>query len=60
MTPRMVTSLPEIEFVENQVIIRIPKAVLVMTKQEFLRALKRGKAYRRAQALKTRLESTEV
>jgi hypothetical protein len=39
--------MPDIEFVDNQVLIRIPKALLVLTKQEFLQALKRGKAYRR-------------
>ena len=51
-----VTIMPEIEFVGNQVLIPIPKALLVLTKEEFLRALTRGKAYRRAQALKARLE----
>jgi hypothetical protein len=47
--------MADIEFVDNQVIVKIAKAVLVMTRQEFKRALKRGLAYRRAQAMKARL-----
>jgi hypothetical protein len=45
----------DVEFVDNQVIVKIPKGVLVMTREEFKRALKRGRAYRRAQAMKARL-----
>lgn len=39
--------MPEIEFTDNQVIIKIPKAVLVLTKAQFIEALRQGKAYRR-------------
>jgi hypothetical protein len=47
--------MADVEFSENQVIVRIPKAVLVLTKQEFLRALQRGKAYRRREQQKRRI-----
>jgi hypothetical protein len=47
--------MTDVEFVDNQVIVKISKAVLVMSVEEFKRALKRGRAYRRAQALKARL-----
>jgi hypothetical protein len=35
--------MAEVEFIDNQVVIRIPKAVLVMTKQEFMRLYGEGK-----------------
>jgi hypothetical protein len=49
----------EIMFENNQVIIPIPKAVLVMTWQQFIEALKRGKAYRRAQQRSARVKPIE-
>ena len=39
---------------DNQVMIPIDKAVLVLTRQQFIEALKRVKAYRRQAALKAR------
>jgi hypothetical protein len=44
----------DVVFEGNQVIIAIPKAILVMTRQQFLEALKRGKAYRRQLARQAR------
>jgi hypothetical protein len=41
--------MAEIEFSGNQVIIRIQKAILVLTKAQFIEALRHGKAYRRRQ-----------
>jgi hypothetical protein len=32
-----------IKIIQGQVIVTLPKAVLVMTKQEFIEALRRGK-----------------
>jgi hypothetical protein len=49
----------DIMFEGNQVVIPIPKAVLVMTREQFIEALKRGKAYRRAQQYAARLAPTE-
>ena len=37
----MVSSMPEIEFIDNQVLIRIPKALLVFTTRELLQVLPR-------------------
>ena len=37
----------EVEFVGQDVLVHIPKALLVMSKSDFVRAIKRGKAYRR-------------
>jgi hypothetical protein len=44
-----------IEISNGQVIITLPKAVLEMTKQQFIEALRRVKAWRRRQALAQRL-----
>jgi hypothetical protein len=46
----------EILFQDGQVIIPLPKAVLVMSRAEFMASLKRGKAWRRRAALKARFE----
>jgi hypothetical protein len=51
--------MADVEFVEGQVIIKIPKAILVMTVDEFRKALKRGKAYRRQQAYLKRVTQEE-
>jgi hypothetical protein len=51
--------MAEVEFSGNQVIVKIPKAILVMTREEFKRALKRGRAWRRAQEMKARGANTE-
>ena len=45
----------DISFEGDQVIVQVPKAVLVMTRQQFIEALRRGKAYRRREALAQRL-----
>jgi hypothetical protein len=45
----------DITFKDGQVIVTLPKAVLVMTKAHFIEALKRGKAFRRREALLKRL-----
>ena len=46
--------MTDVSFDGNQVLVPIPKALLVMTRQQFIEALKRGKAYRRAQARQAR------
>jgi hypothetical protein len=45
----------EITMKDGQVIVTLPKCVLVMTKAEFIEALKRGKVFRRREALHARL-----
>ncbi len=52
----------EIVFQDGQVIIALPKVILVLTREQFIAALRRGKAYRRREALaarKTPKASTE-
>jgi len=44
----------EIQIIDGQVIVTLPKAVLVLTRQEFIQALRRGKAWRRQQAMAQR------
>jgi hypothetical protein len=46
-----------IVFEDGQVIIQIPKAILVLTRQQFIEALKRGKRYRRHETLAKRLQA---
>jgi hypothetical protein len=48
----------DITFKDGQVMIPIQKAVLVLTKAQFIEALKRGKAYRRTQARQARHADT--
>jgi hypothetical protein len=45
----------DIQFDGQQVIIPIDKAILVLSRQQFVEALRRGKAYGRRQALAARL-----
>jgi hypothetical protein len=42
------------ETAEGWVLIDIPKALVVLTRREFIAGLKRGKAWKRRQALKVR------
>jgi hypothetical protein len=49
----------EIEFVEGQVLINAPKCLIVLTRQQVIEALKRGKAYRRAQQRSARVAPIE-
>jgi hypothetical protein len=42
---------------DGQVIVTLPKVLLVMTKQHFIEALKRGKAVRRREAFVKRLQA---
>jgi hypothetical protein len=49
-----------IEIINGQVIVTLPKAVLVMTKQQFIEALRRGKVWRRKQALAQRLRTHDA
>lgn len=44
----------EIAFEDGQVIIPLPKAVLVLTRAQFIEALRRGKAWRRREATQAR------
>ncbi len=44
----------EIRFQDGQVIVTLVKCVLVMSREQFLECLRRGKAYRRATAMKAR------
>ncbi len=46
----------EIVFKDGQVIVHLPKCVLVMTKAEFTQALRRGKQYRRREQRQARLQ----
>jgi hypothetical protein len=46
----------EIVFQGGEVIVSLPKCVLVMSREQFIEALKRGKAYRRQQARQARVE----
>jgi hypothetical protein len=39
--------MADIEVVDHQYVIRLPKMVLVLTKAQFIEALRQGKAYRR-------------
>jgi hypothetical protein len=39
----------EISFEDGQVIVNLPKCVLVMSREHFITCLRLGKAYRRAQ-----------
>ena len=48
----------EIVFQDGEVIVHLPKCVLVMSRQQFIEALKRGKAYRRRQAMQARQQDT--
>jgi len=48
-----------VEFEEDQVLVRLPKCVLVLSRTQFVQALKAGKAYRRAEALRARLALLE-
>jgi 4-diphosphocytidyl-2C-methyl-D-erythritol kinase len=53
-------SLVEIRFEGSQVVLAMPKAILVLTKAQFVEALKRGKAYRRQQARQARIKAREA
>jgi len=45
----------DITFQDGQVLIDAPKCLIVLTKAQFIEALKRGKAYRRAQQRQARM-----
>jgi hypothetical protein len=45
----------EIELKDGRYVVRGPKLFLVLTREQFIAALKRGKAYQRQQALAQRL-----
>jgi hypothetical protein len=45
----------QITMKDGQVIVSLPKAVLVLTRAEFIEALRRGKQYRRREAMQGRL-----
>jgi hypothetical protein len=47
--------MADVKFVDGLWLIKIPKGLVAMTHEEMKRALKRARAYRRAQALKARL-----
>jgi hypothetical protein len=40
-----------IELKDDRYVIRLPKMVLILTKAEFIEALRRGKAWRRREAM---------
>ena len=44
---------------DGQVLVKGPKCLIILTKLEFIQALKRGKAYRRRQALQARMAAAE-
>jgi hypothetical protein len=43
-----------VEIREGWVLIQAPKALVVLSKEEFIRALRRGKQWRRRQAMQAR------
>jgi hypothetical protein len=43
---------------DGQVLVKGPKCLIVLTKSEFIQALKRGKAYRRREAMAQRLTTS--
>lgn len=45
-----------VSFSDGRVIIRAPKCLLVLTLDEYRRALQRGKRFRRAQAAQARMQ----
>jgi hypothetical protein len=45
----------DIKLVDGRYLITLPKLTLVLTKAQFIEALRRGKAYKRQQALASRL-----
>ena len=49
----------EISVEGGQVVIKVPKCLIILTKAEFIQALKRGKAFRRQQAMQARLAAAE-
>jgi hypothetical protein len=50
----------EVVFQGGEVIVSLPKCVLVMSRQQFIEALKRGKAYRRRQAMRARHDTASA
>ncbi len=44
-----------IQIIDGQVIVRLPKTTLVMSKAQFIEALRAGKRWKRQQAMATRL-----
>jgi hypothetical protein len=48
-----------IVFDGDQAIIRLPKMVLVMSREQFVAALKKGKIYRRREAMAARMPQPE-
>ena len=49
----------EIRFEDRQVVVTLTKCVLVMTRAEFIEALRKGKQWRRSGALAARLAKDE-
>jgi hypothetical protein len=47
----------DVHFIDGQVVIQATKYRLVMSREAFIEALKRGKAFRRRQALQARQEA---
>jgi hypothetical protein len=47
-----------VEIRDGWVLIPVPKALLVLSKDEFIRGLRRGKQWRRRQALRARVRGT--
>jgi hypothetical protein len=47
-----------VEIRDGWVLMPMPKALLVLSKDEFVRALRRGKQWRRRQAMRARVSGT--
>ena len=50
----------DMEIREGWVLVQAPKCLLVLSREEFTAALKRGKAWRRSQAMAARLGAQET
>lgn len=49
------TATTDLQFSGNEVIIRIPKAIIILTRAQLKEALRRGRAYRRREQLAQRM-----
>lgn len=45
---------------QGMIFVPIPKALLILTRDEYIRAIKRGKAYKRREALRKRMLNNDT
>jgi hypothetical protein len=53
------TTMIDIKLVEGLYIVRVDKAILVMTKLEFIQALRRGRWWKRRQQFQARIATAQ-